>query len=245
MVRDRRSDTGQSEPLRLFCLPHAGGTAAHFAGWQRWLPPTVEAVPLDLPGHGRRRGEPLLAELPALVAELSRSVAAPGGRVALFGHSFGAVLAYELARTLHRAGRPPELLLVAARNGPLAPLSHRPIHALPDDELVVALHRLGGTPAAVLRDPHLLRHFLPALRADLKLAETYARTPGPPLSCPVAAYVGRLDRMADAAGTLAWQRETTARFDLTVLGAGHFLLDDPHFTTAVATRLPDAAGSAA
>ncbi|GAA4681597.1 thioesterase II family protein [Phytohabitans rumicis] len=230
--------------LELFCLPHAGGAAAHFAGWARWLPEGVTVVPVDLPGHGRRRREPLITDLPALVAEVTGTIAdatpADSGRadqVVLFGHSFGAVLAYEVARELHRAGRPPRLLLTAARNGPSAAQSHRPIHALPDAQLVVALHRLGGTPESVVRDPRLMRQFLPALRADLRIAELYARAPGDPLPCPVAAYVGRHDRMADGAGALAWERETAGRFDLTVLDAGHFLLEDPGFVAAVTGRL--------
>jgi medium-chain acyl-[acyl-carrier-protein] hydrolase len=235
---------GRPASLELFCFAHAGGGAAHFARWQRWLPAGVTAVPVELPGHGRRRREPLIAELPALVAEVTRVVAGAGPagngrqhRVALFGHSFGALLAYEVARALHRAGRPPRLLLAASRNGPSAAQSHRPIHAMPDEQLVLALHRLGGTPESVVRDPRLMRQFLPALRADLRITERYARAPGPVLPCPIAAYVGRHDRMADGAGALAWQRETAGRFDLTVLDAGHFLLEDPGFTAAVAGRL--------
>jgi surfactin synthase thioesterase subunit len=159
------------------------------------------------------------------------------GPYALAGHSFGALLAYEVAAALPRTGPGPALLLVAGRNGPTAGPTHRPLHDLPDDELIAALARLGGTPAEVLAEPTLMRLLLPVLRTDLRLAETYARVPRPALPCPIAAFVGRGDRMAAPPGALAWHSETTGRFDLTVIDAGHFLLDHPDFAAAAAARL--------
>ncbi|HET8658038.1 MAG TPA: thioesterase domain-containing protein [Micromonosporaceae bacterium] len=224
--------------MRLFCLPHAGGTAGHFNRWNRWLPAGVTAVPVELPGRGTRQAEPLLDSWPPLVEDVARTVRARGGGAyALAGHSLGAVLAFEVARALARDGDPPRLLLVAARNGPYAGLSHRPIHGLGDAQLLDALRRLGGSPEAILGEPDLMRLFLPVLRVDLRLAETYARLPGPPLSCPVAAYAGRRDRMTGPEAVLAWHRETTEAFDLTIVDAGHFLLDHPAFVAAVAARL--------
>ncbi|HET8683416.1 MAG TPA: alpha/beta fold hydrolase [Micromonosporaceae bacterium] len=219
-------------------MPHAGGTAAHFGGWNRWLPAGVTAVPVELPGRGTRHGEPLLDGWPRLVDDVTGTVSARGGGAyALAGHSLGAVVAFEVARALARAGDPPRLLLVVARNGPSAGLSHRPIHGLGDAQLLDALRRLGGSPEAILREPGLMALFLPVLRVDLRLAETYARLPGPPLSCPIAAYAGRRDRMTDGEAVLAWHRETAETFDLTIVDAGHFLLDHPAFVAAVVARL--------
>ncbi|QKV90517.1 thioesterase [Streptomyces sp. NA02950] len=223
---------------RLFVLPHAGGSAGYYRGWSRWLPGTVELVPLDLPGHFTRMREPLLTEWPHLADDLADQVGArTTGPYVLAGHSLGALLAYEVARIQEARGTPPRLLAVSGRNGPAAGLSHRPIHQLSDSRFLEALERLGGTPGPVLGERDLMRLYLPLLRADLRLAETYTRTPGPPLSTPVAAFGGRRDRLTDTAGLVAWSRETTGTFDLTVVEGGHFFHDGPSFTEAVRARL--------
>ncbi len=100
-----------------------------------------------------------------------------------------------------------------------------------------ALDRLGGTPTAVLREPGLMRAYLPRLRTELRLAETHVRSPGPPLGCPIAAFVGRRDRITDVTGAVAWHQETTGLFDLTVVDGQHFFLDRPEFASAVVARL--------
>ncbi len=224
--------------LHLVCVPHAGGTATHYAGWSRWLPADVRPVPVDLPGSGTRRREQPIARWSDLVADLVDRIAdAVAGPYVLFGHSLGALVAYELARCLHARGNPPVLLLVAAWNGPAAAPSHRPLHALPDPQLMRALDRLGGTPTAVLREPGLMRAYLPRLRTELRLAETHVRAPGPPLGCPIAAFVGRRDRITDVTGAVAWHQETTGLFDLTVVDGQHFFLDRPEFASAVVARL--------
>jgi medium-chain acyl-[acyl-carrier-protein] hydrolase len=225
--------------LNLFCLPHAGGGAQPYGRWRGVLPAGVRVVPLDLPGHGSRMREPLLDSLEPLVDDLVRAVRAAGPvRYAVFGHSLGALLGYETARALVASGhRPPDILLVSGRNGPAEPLSHRPIHALPDQALVAALERLGGIPQTVLDQPELVRAYLPALRADLRIAETYRRGPGAPAAFPIAVFGGRHDPLTDPQALLGWARETTAAFDLTLLPGGHFFFDAGDFPAALAGRL--------
>jgi medium-chain acyl-[acyl-carrier-protein] hydrolase len=224
--------------LTLYCLPHAGGSAAPYQRWRSLVPPGVELHPLELPGHGGRLREPPVQRMDLLVAELVRVIdARPGHRFALFGHSFGALLSYELTRRLHQRGTPPALLLVAGRNGPSEPLSHRPIHHLPHDEFLTALRRFGGMPEVLLRQPALLKVYVPALRADLRITETYVRAPGPALDIPVCAFAGRRDVLTDPAGMLAWQRETTRAFDLALVPGQHFFLEEPEFQAALAHRL--------
>lgn len=225
--------------LTLYCLPHSGGSAQPFSRWKNVLPAGVRVAPLELPGHGARFGEPLLDTLEPLVAELLRTVRAGAPeRYAIFGHSLGALLGWELARALVASGHPaPDALLVAGRNGPAEPLSHRPIHALPDDAFLAALERLGGIPQAVAAQPDLVRAYLPALRADLRIAETYGRRPGPPADFPIAAFAGRRDPLTDPQAMLAWARETTVAFDLALVPGGHFFLDGPDFPAALAGYL--------
>jgi medium-chain acyl-[acyl-carrier-protein] hydrolase len=223
---------------QLFVLPHAGGAASYYRQWSEWLPNTIELLPLDLPGHGLRRREGLITEWPGLAADLASQVRARiAGTYVLAGHSLGALLAYEVARIMQAQGAPPSLLLVTGRNGPTAGLSHRPIHQLPDAEFLDALERLGGTPGTVLQQPQIMQMYLPLLRADLRLAETYTREPGPVLSLPVAVFGGRQDRLIDERGLVAWSRETTGTFELTLVAGGHFFHQHPGFATAVRSCL--------
>jgi medium-chain acyl-[acyl-carrier-protein] hydrolase len=225
--------------LRLVCLPHAGGSSLPFAGWQRWMPAGVLVLAAALPGRGERRREPPPRRFDDLVEDLAGRLAPRlDGPFALFGHSFGALLAFELARVLPSVGcQQPRLLAVAGRNGPTLPASGEPMHALPDREFAAAIQQLGGTPGDMLDDDDLLAVFAPVLRADLRLAETYQRRPGPPLRCPVAVYAGVTDPLVDAGGLAAWHGETTAGAEVSWLEGGHFVLDSPAFRAALVGRL--------
>lgn len=235
---DAASDgTRPGAALRLFCLPHAGGSSAHFRAW-KWLDPYARVVPLDLPGHGARLGEPLVEDWDELVDRLAGTIQARlDGPYALFGHSLGSLLAFDLAHRLTAAGTPPALLVAAGRNGPSARPAQRPLHELPDQEFLGMLHALGGLPQALLRQPELLRIFLPTLRADLRLAERYRRPDVPALPVPVMAFAGEDDPMTDDAGVLAWKRETTGTCELVFVRGGHFFLEEPEFAGALTERI--------
>ncbi|MGV9452433.1 thioesterase II family protein [Streptomyces sp. NPDC003635] len=231
--------------LTLFCLAHAGGSAHPYIRLAADLPDHVSVVPLELPGHGTRVREPLLHGLSALTEEAVRLI---GERrhepYAIFGHSFGSLLGYEAARALTAQGTPPELLLVSGRNGPTEPLSHRPFHHLPDEGFVQGLQRIGGLPEALLAEPELLKFYLPAIRTDLKVVETYTHAPGPRLTIPVTAFAGRKDVLTDPSSMAAWSRITTGVFDFTLVSGGHFFLQEPEFRAALGARLTRfAAGS--
>jgi medium-chain acyl-[acyl-carrier-protein] hydrolase len=240
-LRGDEAPPGAVAPVTLFVIPHAGGSGAYYRRWSRWLPVGVRLEPLDLPGHATRIREPLITEWGPLADDLTDQlrVRLTGGAetCVLAGHSLGALVAYEMARRMTARGEPPGLLMVSGRNGPAVGLSHRPMHALPDARFLDALERLGGSPDGALREPDILRLYLPLLRADLKLAETYTRSPGPPLAVPIAAFAGRWDQMTDDQGLIAWNRETTESFDLTVVDGGHFFHDAPGFAAAVRGRL--------
>ncbi|MPY57001.1 thioesterase II family protein [Streptomyces spongiae] len=224
--------------LTLYCLPHAGGSARPYGGLGTAVPPGVRVVPLELPGHGTRLREPLLRDIGQVVTEVIRLMGEYQGRpFALFGHSFGALVAYETTRRLRQLSTPPELLLVSGRNTPVWPLSHEPIHTLPDPLFTAGLRRMGGIPQALLAHPSVLQVYLPSLRADLGMVETYAHTHSEPLDVPIAAFAGLRDRLTDPAGMEAWAELTERHFELTLLRKGHFFLDEPEFRAALADRL--------
>ncbi|MGW6056107.1 thioesterase II family protein [Streptomyces sp. NPDC055189] len=226
------------EDLTLFCLAHAGGSAAPFRLWQSFVPAGCRVVPLELPGHGSRLREPLAGDMDELVEDLLPTVRrAATGRFAVFGHSFGSILAFQLSRQLCRIGTPPAALLVAGRNSPTGALTHRPMHRLPDEQLVAELSRYGGIPEELRDIPELLRLYLPAIRHDLRLTETYARPPGPAMRVPLAVYAGRRDKLIELPEVFGWAHETTAEFEMSVVSDGHFLLDGDEFRSMVTARL--------
>ncbi|MFD9325193.1 thioesterase II family protein [Streptomyces sp. NPDC060065] len=215
---------------QLFCLPHAGGSSAGFAPWSRRVAAHARVRPVELPGRGTRWDEPPPDRLATLVADLATRIRAEAdGPYLLYGHSFGALLAYELAHALRPSLGEPTALLVSGRNGPGVAHPAIPLHGLPRDRLLEQLRKLDGVPVALLEKPDLIDPFLPVLRADARLAELYRRGRHPVLSCPVRALAGDSDPLADPAGLHRWSEETTADCLVEIIPAGHMPAGHPAF----------------
>ncbi|MGA4838921.1 thioesterase II family protein [Streptomyces sp. G45] len=229
--------------VRLVCLPHAGGSAGTYRAWTAALAPDVDVVPVELAGRDSRVREPPPTDMDAVVADLTGLLAAldegpAPAPYALFGHSLGAIVAYETARETQRLGRAPVLVIASGSEPPhrVAEAS-RDRHLLPDDAFLREVLRLGGTSADVLREPELLRVVLPRLRADYRVAETYAHRPGPPLTCPLAVYAGEADPTVRHELLADWGQMTAAGGRPVVsrrFPGGHFYLDDARAEVLVA-----------
>jgi pyochelin biosynthetic protein PchC len=223
----RRYATPAPPRLRLLCLPHAGGSASFFHGWGHAFGDDVEVLAVRYPGRQERIAEePLTAieELAdALADELTPCLGAP---LAVFGHSMGASVGYELALRLQaRHHIAPDLLMVSCRKAPHL-LTPRTAALGGDAALVDEVRRLGGTDAALLDDEGLRELVLPAIRADFGAVARYAARPGVPLGCPVVGYVGASDPDIRADEVAAWAGIAPKGFDLKVLPGGHFYLVD-------------------
>ncbi|WP_180931269.1 thioesterase II family protein [Streptomyces sp. AJS327] len=217
-------------PPQLFCLPQAGASATRYVAWRRRLAPTARVCPVELPGRGSRWGEVPPDRLSTLVDDLARRIRTElDGPYVLYGHSFGALLAYELAHALRPLVGEPEALLVSGRNGPSLPHPAMPLHGLPKDRLLERLRELGGVPDSLERRPEALDPFLPTLRADARLAELYQRGRHAVLTCPLYVVAGDEDPLADPAGLARWGEETTADCEVTRVRAGHTLFDTGAF----------------
>jgi medium-chain acyl-[acyl-carrier-protein] hydrolase len=227
--------------LRLFCVAHAGGGASAYRSWAARLPPEIEVVALQPPGRENRLLEtPLCAVsdlVPRIVDTVQPLLELPH---AWFGHSLGALVAFETCHELRRRGMPaPVRLAVSGRPAPHLPQCHPPIHDAPAADLVTRLRELDGTPRALLDDAETLAALLPLLRADLKMSETYQWRPGPPLDYPISVFGGRQDQFASLAELQAWHRHTTRGCIVRVLPGGHFFLHEQpeHILSAMANDL--------
>lgn len=231
--------TSTSPSLDLLCLPHAGGSAVMYHPWRRPFAETARVVPVELPGHGVRRGEEVVSDLDDLVRHLAlrMSSVGPSRRYVLFGHSFGALVAFELARVLAFRTTPPIALVVSGRNAPSVAHPAAPLHQLADRELVEGVRSLDGLPEQLLAHQDVLDLFLPLLRADLRMAETYRLRPGPRLRCPVWVLAGENDALVTPDGLAAWQAETVGPCVVRRVPGGHSVLDTPAFQAEVVDAL--------
>ncbi len=210
--------------LRLFCLPHAGGGTAAFRAWPASLPTCVEVCAVQLPGRETRFQEAPYIHWEPLVNVLADVLAAAIDRpYAIYGHSMGALLAFELVRQLRRLDRPlPACLFVAGHRAPRLPATEPKMHTLPEAEFRAELRRRRGTPDAVLNNAELMEALTPMLRADFSVCETYAYQAETPLDCPLAALGGQTDASVAPDVLAAWGQETSSTFESTLLPGGHF-----------------------
>jgi medium-chain acyl-[acyl-carrier-protein] hydrolase len=213
--------------LRLFCFPYAGTGAAIFRNWSGGLPADVEVCPVQFPGRGTRLREAPFTQLSSLVQGLAQAVAPLLDKpFAFFGHSFGALVGFELARQLRRqSGGGPVRLLVSADRAPQLPARHRPIHALPEAEFLAELRRLNGTPGQLLDDKELMQIMLPVLRADFAAYQTYAYSPEPPLDCAISCFGGMQDQRVSRGELEAWRDQTRVACTLQLFRGDHFFLN--------------------
>lgn len=211
--------------LRLFCLPYAGGSALLYRQWPAGLPANIELCAVQLPGRGSRLSETPFTALsdliPVLAARLRPYLDKP---CVLFGHSMGAVIAFELARVWRREAYAPLGLCVSGRRAPQLPGVDKPTYALPEPEFIEMLRRLNGTPREVLENVEMMRLMLPLLRADFQLIQTYQYHDEAPLTCPLMAFGGVEDADATPAQVAAWRVQTSRAFVQHTLPGGHFFL---------------------
>ncbi|MGP3948856.1 thioesterase II family protein [Streptomyces sp. 7N604] len=218
---------GTGDRVRLVCLPHAGGSASSYFPLSAALAADTETLAVQYPGRQDRHSEAPIGSITELADEVYGALEPWTGRpVALFGHSMGALVAFEVARRMEdRAGVTPGALFVSGRR---APSRHRPetVHLKDDAGLLAELRSLSGTDSRLLGDEELLAMIMPAIRADYAALAAY-RFPAAarPLRCPVTALVGDADPVTTIDDARAWDEHTGGDFELRIFPGGHFYLN--------------------
>ena len=213
--------------LRLFCFPYAGGGTNIYRSWPAKLPPQVDVCPAQLPGRGHRIREPSYTSVPALTKALAEGIRPFLHQpFAFFGHSMGAILAFELARELRRTKNAQPIHVFAS--GRIAPQIRRVkdrTYDLPEAQFIEKVREINGTPKEVLDHPELMEMMIPLLRADFEVVETYTYEPEAPLDCPITALGGLQDLEIPRECLEAWREQTTAGFSIRILQGDHFFVN--------------------
>jgi surfactin synthase thioesterase subunit len=225
------SDDETSRTQQVVCFPHSGGPASVYRTLARELAGDAQVVALQYPGRQDRHHEPVvtdLHELADLVAAVLRATPVEVERV-FFGHSMGAILAYEVAQRLGDEG--PVTLIASGRPAP-SRVRLTTSYLLDDTALADQVVRLGGTAAELLEHPEMRSLLLPVIRGDYQASETYRPRGDAPLRCALIALGGDADPVAELDDLRAWGDHTTGPFRLESLSGDHFYLQ--HHWPAIA-----------
>ncbi|HEU4781086.1 MAG TPA: alpha/beta fold hydrolase [Steroidobacteraceae bacterium] len=218
--------TPQPGRLRLFCLPHAGGTSSIFNGWDAHITRHAEVWQVLLPGRGTRIGDEPITDAREMTHALAEGLAphmhAP---FAIFGHSMGAMLAHELTmHLLSRGGPVPRLLVVSGRQAPHLPAVLPPVRSLTDEQFLQVLGGMSTETTRLLSDPSLRKVLMPLLRADFLLCDSWSPRAVRRIPVPILAFGGTRDPSLSASMVEQWGRHTFGRFNSIFLPGDHFLV---------------------
>lgn len=212
--------------FRLYCFCYAGGSAANYANWQADLDPSIEICAIELPGRGTRFGEEpetSMSTLATTVAQVITTANHPS--FAFFGHSLGALLAFEVARSLQQMDASvPQHIFVSGGSAPQHRRDNGNLHLLADDALIEELKNYNGTPHVVLEHRELMDLLLPMIRADFSLVANYTYRTAPLLSMPMTVLMGCDDDNGAGEHVEGWKKETTADCKIAWFEGDHFYI---------------------
>lgn len=213
-----------SDRATLFCFPFAGGGASAYNSWIQKMKDKVTVCPIQLPGREDRIMEKPYNNMTDMLDELEETIwEYIRGPYAFWGHSMGGKIAYALEKRMEKRGKTAQCFLVSGSRIPSIP-EPNPIYHLPDDEFKKALERFEGTPKEILENQELLDFFLPMLRADFTMDETYYDKDLTVLRSPIEAFGGRKDREADEETMKEWGKYTERAFHCHMFEGGHFYI---------------------
>ncbi|MWC28972.1 thioesterase II family protein [Paenibacillus sp. MMS18-CY102] len=212
--------------MRLVCFPYAGGNARIYDAWAANLPEELELHVVQLPGRGNRFADPLCSHISGIVPVVAKEIMAISDKpLVFFGHSMGALLGFETARQLLREyAKPIGHLFVSAFKAPHLPRMKTERYRLSDEDLIEELRHFNGTPEILLKDKELMDMFLPVMRADLEVCETYEYRDDNPLPFPITAFGGLYDQGITPSELSDWYEQTSEAFQLELFQGDHFIV---------------------
>lgn len=218
--------SSEKAAIRLFAFPYAGGGASAFRQWNKILTPKIDSYAVQLPGRETRFVEPRLTQFPAAIQAIVDALLPSLDRpFAFFGHSLGGLLAFETVRHLRRLNAPVPLhLFVSGCSAPQFREPDKQYSQLSNVGFIQAVRQFGGIPDEILQNNELLDLFLPILRADFGLLETYNYVEEAALDCPITAFGGREDTETPQSKLAAWGIHTTKAFRVSMFSGDHFFL---------------------
>jgi medium-chain acyl-[acyl-carrier-protein] hydrolase len=213
--------------VRLFCFPYAGGGASIFQRWPEYFPEDIELNAIQLPGHETRICDPPHSGLHPLLCELAEVLQPHLSRpFALLGHSMGALISYELTRRIRRdVGVLPTVLFLSGLRALQIPNPDPPLHSLSDPDFIQQMQTRYGMPATLRQESELLELFMPLLRANFQMCETYTYLPEPPLDCPLSVFGGLQDPRISREDLAAWKLQTRRELRLRMIEGGHYFFE--------------------
>lgn len=234
---------GHGASQRLFAFPYAGGNAHIFRSWADALPASIEVIGIEAPGKGSRLLESPYTTVEELVAGLLDAIGPllHERPFSFFGHSNGALIAFELCSCLQQRGLPmPKRLFLSASPAPWTRVFDRPYSVMDNEEFKTALKELNGTPDEVLDNAELFELFLPGLRADFSLAEEYVYSRDGKLSVQTSIFYGEHDDIEEAQ-IHAWQDNIAPDAWFKQIPGGHFFIHShlEHVTETICMQLAE------
>jgi surfactin synthase thioesterase subunit len=221
-----RSRSTAEHPIRLFCFPYAGSGPSVFNDWPAFMGPSYEICALSLPGRGARLHEPSLRSLDEIISTVHENIQSLlDVPFIFFGHSMGALIAFELCRRLHREhNRLPRVLYVSGARSPQTPWE-RITYNLPKDEFIAEVLRLNGIPDELAREKPFVEMLLPTLRADFQVCQTYTFIPGERLPIPIHVFSGTDDPDVLESQLKGWADHTSQVCSLMLIKGDHFFIN--------------------
>ncbi|MGB3463635.1 MAG: alpha/beta fold hydrolase [Cyclobacteriaceae bacterium] len=215
--------------FKLFCFPFAGGSASYYLNWKPYMKSGVELIPVELPGRGSRISDPLCTTLEDMVEDALKFVESrlDGSGYAFFGHSMGAMLAFELTHRIRQKGLAlPAHLFFSGRRAPHLPPRLKGFASMTPEEFKEAVLELGGTPAELFESPELSELFVPIMRNDFILAESGIDLEGKePFTMGLTVFIGKDEDILPEESE-GWKLYSDKRCTIHYFKGGHFFLTE-------------------
>jgi medium-chain acyl-[acyl-carrier-protein] hydrolase len=216
------------QKTKLFCFAYAGGSASFYAPWKKQLGPYIEMHAFEYAGRGRRVTDPLFGSINDMVDDIMNQLTPHfcNSSYALFGHSMGGSVVYELTKRISVAKLPmPREIFISGKGAPHLPKRHTILYKLQDPEFRINLIKLGGVSDDFFDTPELAQLFLPVIRNDLRLAETYVVEEIIPVDCNISVLHGKEEDLNEEEIN-EWRQYTNGTCKWYPFSGGHFFIKD-------------------